>query len=348
MGVFIIAEAGVNHNGDRGLALALIDAAAKAGVDAVKFQTFSAEKVIGERAAKAAYQQAATGEGSQFEMLKQLELSGEDFAALVDHCETAGIEFMSTPFDHEAVDFLVSQKVKRLKIPSGEITNLPFLAHVAAKALPMILSTGMATLEEVKEAVAVIANTRKARDVPGTLADNLTLLHCTSNYPADPKDVNLLAMRTLQEETGLPVGYSDHTRGISVCGAAAALGATVLEKHFTLDRSMEGPDHGASLEPAELASMVTQVREIEQSLGSPEKAPTESEMEMRVLARRSVAANKDLVPGDILTTEHLAVLRPATGIHPRELADLPGRVVKNAVAKGEPIRWNDIVPVAKQ
>ena len=346
MGVFIIAEAGVNHNGDRSLALALIDAAVKAGANAVKFQTFSAEKVIGERASKAAYQQAATGDGSQFEMLKQLELSGDDFAALVDHCKAAGIEFMSTPFDHEAVDFLVSQNVQRLKIPSGEITNLPFLAHLAAKALPMILSTGMATLEEVKEAVAVIADTRNACNVPGNLAENLTLLHCTSNYPADPKDINLFAMQTLQEETGLPVGYSDHTQGIAVCGAAVALGATVLEKHFTLDRSMEGPDHGASLEPVELASMINQVREIEQALGSAEKAPAESEMEMRMLARRSVAANKDLVPGDILAMEHLAILRPATGIHPRELANLPGRVIKNTVSKGEPIRWDDIVPVA--
>lgn len=347
MSTFIIAEAGVNHNGSRDLALRLIDAAAHSGADAIKFQTFSAEKVVGPQASKAVYQQEATGAGSQYEMLKQLELGEDDYNELTIHCERSGIEFMSTPFDCDAVDFLLGHKVKRLKIPSGEITNHPFLAYLASKDVPIIMSTGMASLDEVREAINVISGTRESLDFQTPLQDCLTILHCTSNYPAELADVNLLAMKTLERETKLPVGYSDHTLGIAVCSAAVALGASVIEKHFTLDRTMQGPDHNTSLEPDELEKMIKQVRDIEQALGSPEKAPTQSETEMRVLARRSVAAARDLAPGDMLTKEHLVLLRPATGIPPCNLSGLPGRIVKNAVKTGEPLQWSDLAPVAE-
>ena len=342
MRTFIIAEAGVNHNGQPDLAFALIDAAVRAGVDAVKFQTFSAEKIVGKKAGKAAYQEAATGPGSQYEMLKRLELSDDVHRELMAYCKKEGVEFMSTPFDAEAADFLINEGMECFKIPSGEITNHPFLRHLASKNLPMIISTGMSTLEEVNAAIAVIAQTRASLKFDQPLTQMLTVLHCTSNYPTKMSDVNLRAMQTLADATGMPIGYSDHTQGISVCSAAVALGARVLEKHFTLDRSMEGPDHKASLEPGELTELVKQVRDIEQALGSAKKTPTDSEMEMRVLARRSVAATVNLSPGDVLTEVHLSILRPATGIEPQYYDELLGRIVGRAVLAGAALQWDDL------
>lgn len=339
MSTFIIAEAGVNHNGQDELAYALVDAAVAAGADAIKFQTFSADKVVQKTAAKARYQQDATGGGSQYEMLKKLEMSLDLHRGLIAHCAEKGIEFMSTPFDTGSAGFLMELGMMRLKIPSGEITNHVFLRHLSALGAPMILSTGMATTDEITEAVAVLRD-HWAGDVPFEQA--LTILHCTSNYPTAPENVNLRAMKSIGDLTGMPIGYSDHTLGIAVCPAAVALGATVLEKHFTLDRTMEGPDHKASLEPIELKAMIDQVRVIEAALGSDQKGPTESEQEMRVLARRSIAAARDLAPGTVLQASDFVMLRPATGILPRAHDSLIGRTLVNAVAQGEALQWADI------
>jgi N-acetylneuraminate synthase len=339
MSTFIIAEAGVNHNGRDDLAYALVDAAVAAGADAIKFQTFSAAKVVQKSAAKAAYQKDVTGEGSQFEMLSKLEMSHDLHRGLMAYCEDKGIEFMSTPFDTDSADFLKAEGMKRIKIPSGEITNVVFLRHLAGLGLPMIVSTGMATLDEIHEAVATL---RAHWPGPGPADEALCVLHCTSNYPTAPENVNLRAMATIAGATCLPVGYSDHTLGIAVCTAAVAMGARVLEKHFTLDRTMEGPDHKASLEPDELAAMIAQVRVVEAALGSAEKAPTESEQEMRILARRSIAAARDLAPGTVLTDADLVLLRPATGIAPRDYDSVIGRRVTRPVAGGDTLTWDDL------
>ncbi|SEJ73427.1 N-acetylneuraminate synthase [Pseudooceanicola nitratireducens] len=339
MSTFVIAEAGVNHNGEDALAYQLVEEAAKAGADAIKFQTFSAAKVARPSAPKADYQTTTTGEGNQFDMLKKLEISPELHLGLMDRCRALGIEFMSTPFDPESADFLVQHGMGRLKIPSGEITNHVFLRHLAGLGVPMILSTGMATLDEVQEAVAVLrANWAGAEDFDKVL----TILHCTSNYPAADHDVNLRAMNTIGAATGMPVGYSDHTLGIAVSPAAVALGAVVIEKHFTLDRGMEGPDHRASLEPGELAAMIAQIRSVEAALGRAEKAPTESEIQMRTVARRSIALARALPAGTVLSADHLVLLRPATGIAPRHFDSLLGRTLARDVADGDALTWDDI------
>lgn len=339
MHTFVIAEAGVNHNGQDALAYDLVEAAVAAGADAIKFQTFKADKVTRKSAPKADYQKASTGEGSQYEMLQKLEMSPELHLGLMERCQARGIEFMSTPFDAEAADFLVDHGMRHLKIPSGEITNHVFLRHLAGLGVPMILSTGMATLTEVEEAVAVL---RAHWSGEAALEEALTILHCTSNYPADEADVNLRAMATLGQATGMPVGYSDHTLGIAVSPAAVALGARVIEKHFTLDRTMEGPDHGASLEPGELAAMIAQIRSIERALGRSEKAPTASEEQMRVIARRSVAAARPLVAGATLGAGDMVLLRPASGILPKHHDALIGRRLAQDVAEGETLQWDDI------
>ncbi|MDM7980541.1 MAG: N-acetylneuraminate synthase [Rhizobium sp.] len=342
MTTFVIAEAGVNHNGSLDLARALVDAAADAGANAIKFQTFTAEKVVQKTAAKAQYQRESTGSGTQFDMLKKLELSDDMHDDLIAYCAKRGIEFMSTPFDLEAADFLASRGLARLKVPSGELTNHRFLAHLASKGLPLILSTGMGNLAEVEEAIEAVRAGRIAaghRDLP---ENYLTVLHCTSNYPAKLEDVNLRAMRTMADKTGLPIGYSDHTLGIAVCAAAVALGATVIEKHFTLDRTMEGPDHKASLEPSELTAMIAQIRAIEKALGSAVKAPTASELEMLKLARRSVVAAKALKTGDIIAADALDTLRPAGGIEPKHFNSLIGRIVARDVPEGAALQWDDI------
>lgn len=342
MKTFIIAEAGVNHNGDEEMALALVDAAAEAGADAVKFQTFSAEKLTRRGAATAAYQQRQTGATDQFSMLKALELSQDTHVTLFQRCLDRGIEFMSTPFDEEAADFLLDLGVSRFKIPSGEITNEPFLAHIAALGRPLILSTGMADLAEIVRAVTVIRQARSGARLGELGIGDLTILHCTSNYPADERDVNLRAMSTIASETGLPVGYSDHTLGLAVATAAVALGARVIEKHFTLDPALPGPDHRASLTVTELAAMVRSIRAVEAALGSAEKRPTEAELPVRALVRRSVTTVRPIAAGAVVTADDIAILRPGDGIAPGDRALVIGRATRHALAEGTTLQWSDL------
>jgi N,N'-diacetyllegionaminate synthase len=341
MKTFIIAEAGVNHNGDEKMALALVEAAAKSGADAVKFQTFSADKLTRKGAEKAEYQKKTTGEGDQHSMLKALEMSEQLHTRLFVHCAKLGIEFMSTAFDEEALDFLIALGVKRIKVPSGEITNLPLLRHMAGKGLPLIVSTGMAGLNEVVAAVDTIRETRKVRGFAEPLAEMVTILHCTSNYPTDVADVNLRAMTTMARVTGLPVGYSDHTLGLAVSTAAVALGATVIEKHFTLDSKLPGPDHKASLEPHQLTALVRQIRDVEAALGSDIKAPTASELPVRDLVRRSVTAARPLAAGGTVGREDITLLRPGSGIPPADFDKVIGRKMARSISAGETLSWSD-------
>lgn len=323
---FVIAEAGVNHNGDLGLAMKLIDAAVASGADAVKFQTFCAEKVAALSAAKAEYQMAATGaEESQLAMIKKLELPHASFHKLKLYCEESGIIFLSTPFDEESADFLDSIGVIGFKTSSGELTNLDFLQHVARKQKPMIVSTGMAELTEVRAAVDAIRAETSAE---------LVLLHCISNYPANPASVNLRAMQTLKQEFGCAVGFSDHTMGIEIALAASSLGARVIEKHITLDRKMAGPDHSASLEPQEFAAMVHGIRKIECALGDGIKHPAAEELPVMQVARRSLVASRDIPAGTTLAAEHIAVLRPGTGMAPAMRKSLIGRNTRRDVRAG--------------
>lgn len=342
MSTFIIAEAGVNHNGSTDLALELVDTAARCGADAVKFQTFSADKLVRRGAAKAEYQARETGGGDQHSMLKSLEMSEATHTAVVQRCKERGVEFMSTGFDEEAVDFLLTLGIRRIKVPSGEITNLPFLSHMARQGLPLIISTGMATLDEICEAVEVVRNTRALAGRTEPLESVVTILHCTSNYPAALQDVNLRAMQTISAATGLPVGYSDHTAGTTVSVAAVALGATVIEKHFTLDRSLPGPDHKASLEPQELLDMVRRIREVEQALGSSVKAPNAAELPVRALVRRSVTVVRTLKAGEVISAADLALMRPGDGIAPKHLTELTGRRAAHPLEAGTTLQWSDL------
>ena len=331
---FIIAEAGVNHNGDVGLAERLVDAAIETGADAVKFQTFTAERLVTPKAPKADYQAAVTDAAeSQVAMLRKLELSREAHVRLFEYARRRGITFLSTPFDEQSADLLDDLGVPLFKIASGEITNLLLLEHVARKRKPMVVSTGMSTLDEVGEAVRVI---HKA----GCPA--LALLHCTSNYPADPAESNLNAMITMRQAFDLPVGYSDHTPGIEVAVAAVALGASVLEKHLTLSREMPGPDHRASLEPGDFAAMVRAVRSVETALGDGIKRPMESERNTRAIARRSLVAATDLPAGTVLQAHHLAAKRPGLGLPPGELARLVGRRLTKSLQADDMINWSDV------
>lgn len=341
--VLVIAEVGVNHNGSEDLALQLVDIAARCGADAVKFQTFKADKLVRRGVAKAAYQQAATGDGDQYSMLASLEMSEALHYRLIDRCAEQGIEFMSTPFDEEAADFLVGLGMRRIKIPSGEITNHPFLRFLAQKDCPLILSTGMATLEEIHEAVDVIRKERIRCGLSAPLESMLTVLHCTSNYPAAMSDVNLRAMGTIAMSVKVPVGYSDHTLGLAVSTAAVALGAVVIEKHFTLDSSLPGPDHKASLTPMELAALIAQIRDVERALGSHEKSPNNSELPVRELVRRSVTSAFDLHAGVPVSDVDLCLLRPGTGIPPRELEAVFGRVPVRDIPAGSTLKWSDFV-----
>lgn len=323
---FIVAEAGVNHNGSLEMARRLVDVAVRAGVNAVKFQTFKAERLVTGDAPKAKYQMETTGAvESQYEMLRRLELSSETHRNLMAYCQQQGLLFMSTPFDEESADFLAGLGMVVFKIPSGEITNLPFLAHVARKGKPMIVSTGMANLGEVEAAVKTIENAGN---------QDLVLLHCVSYYPADPADVNLYAMRTMATAFGVPVGYSDHTLGIEVALAAVALGACVIEKHFTLDRSLPGPDHRASLEPDELAALVQGIRTVEAALGHGRKEPAISEMDTAAVARKSLVAARDIPAGTALSEELIAVKRPGTGLPPAMRPYLVGRAVRVSIPAG--------------
>jgi len=330
---FIIAEAGVNHNGDIRLAYKLVDAAKEAGADAVKFQTFKAENVVSKIAEKAEYQKETTNsKESQYEMIKKLEFSFEDFVKIKDYCDKKGIIFLSTPFDYESVDFLKSL-VPLYKIGSGEITNLPFLEYIAKKGKPIILSTGMSTLGEVEEAVKTITNV--------TSSLPLILLHCVSSYPAKYEDVNLKAMLSLQEAFKLSVGYSDHTLGIEIAIAAVALGAKVIEKHFTLDRGLPGPDHKASLEPDELKKMVKAIRNVEKALGSGIKKAAQSELKVMKVARRSLVAARDIRAGEVVKESDILIKRPGTGILPKFKEIIIGMRLTRDVKKDNPFDWED-------
>ena len=315
MSVYIIAEAGVNHNGSFALACKLVDAAKEAGVDCIKFQTFKSENLVSRTAKKAEYQKKTTGDSSQQDMLKKLELSFDEFLNLKSYCEKVGICFLSTPFDFDSIEFLNSIDMPFWKIPSGEVTNLPYLLALAKTGKPVVMSTGMCTLQEIRDAIDVLqANGIK----------EIKLLHCNTEYPTPFEDVNLKAMQAMHDEFHLEVGYSDHTKGIEVPIAAVALGATIIEKHFTLDRNMEGPDHKASLEPQELAEMVCCIRNIEKALGSGDKMPSPSEKKNIAVARKSIVAKSKIKAGDTLTEENITVKRPGTGISPMKWFEVLG------------------------
>jgi len=323
---FIIAEAGVNHNGSVETARRLVDVAVKAGVDAVKFQTFKAERLATRDAPKAGYQMQATDiNESQFEMLRRLELSRETHLELFNYCRRIGVLFLSTPFDEESADLLEEIGVPAFKIPSGELTNLPFLIHVARKGKPMIVSTGMSSLDEVEAAVQAVEQAGNT---------NVVLLHCISAYPADPADVNLRAMHTMASAFNVPVGYSDHTLGIEVALAAVALGACVIEKHFTLDRSLPGPDHRASLEPHELSALVRGIRIVEKALGHARKEPSASEANTAAVARKSLVAKRDIRTGSTLTEAMITLKRPGTGLPAAMRSKVVGRKAKQDIPAG--------------
>lgn len=320
---FVIAEAGVNHNGDLALARQLIDAAVAAGADAIKFQTFRADRLVSSTAPKAEYQKAATDAAeSQHAMLRRLELNEAAHRALQQYAAQRGITFLSTPFDEASADLLAAMRVPAFKVSSGELTNLPFLAHLARHGLPIILSTGMATLDEVRAAAAAIG------DFP------LALLQCVSNYPAQPADTNLRAMQTMHAEFGVAVGYSDHTLGNEIAFAAVALGASIVEKHLTLDRTLPGPDHTASSEPAEFAALVRGIRNIESALGDGVKRPAVSEANVASVARRSLVAARDIAPGEVLGAAEIDALRPAGGLPPSAHSKLLGRRARAAIPAG--------------
>jgi N-acetylneuraminate synthase len=339
---FIIAEAGVNHNGSDEMALRLVEVAADSGADAVKFQTFSADRLVRRGAPKAEYQKQATDNGDQYDMLKALEMSEQLHRAIVRRCNELGIEFMSTAFDEQSLDMLIDLGIRRIKVPSGEITNLPFLRYMGRTGLPLIVSTGMATLQEVQNAVEVIGAARAGAGHTAPMADSVTILHCTSNYPALPRDVNLLAMRSLAEATKLPVGYSDHTLGVAISTAAVAMGAGIIEKHFTLDRSLPGPDHAASLDPQELKALVQAIRDVELGMGDGIKQPTASELQVRDLVRRSATAARDIAADAFLVDEDIALMRPGTGIAPADLGKLYGRQAARSIPAGETLSWSDL------
>jgi N-acetylneuraminate synthase len=351
---FIIAEAGVNHNGSLDRALALVDVAAAAGADAVKFQTFRAELLVTAAAPKADYQTRNTGaDGNQLAMLKALELSATDHEALVTACRSRGIEFMSTAFEADSARFLIDTlNVKRLKVASGEITNGPLLLQLARSHKPLILSTGMSTLAEVREALGVIAfgyvmppdappSPRAFRDAfksasgKAALNDKVTILHCTSEYPASPETINLTAMVTMARTFALPVGLSDHSEGIAVSVAAVGLGATVIEKHFTLDKALPGPDHTASLSPDELHALVAAVRTVEQARGAGAKEPSAAELKTRTVARKSLVALTTIAAGDAFTPANLGVKRPGGGVAPMAYWSYLGRTAARAYAADE-------------
>lgn len=332
---FVIAEAGVNHNGNLDLALELVDAAVRAGVDAVKFQTFRASKLVTQGAPKAEYQTRNSGNSeSQYEMLKRLELDEAAHDAILHRCAERGIQFLSTPFEEESADFLERMGVPAFKLPSGEVTNLPFLRHVARKGKPMILSTGMATLLEVDAAVSSIR---------GTGNTQLALLHCVSEYPADPAGVNLRAMATMMAAFGCPVGFSDHTAGVVVAIAAAALGACVIEKHFTMDRSLPGPDHKASIVPEELAEMVRGIRIAELALGGGGKVPGAGERATAAVVRKSLVAACDIPAGAVIKEEHIAVRRPGTGLPPSAFHQVVGQRARIDLPAGTIITLDALV-----
>lgn len=316
--VYIIAEAGVNHNGSLDNAKKLVLAAKNAGVDAVKFQTFNTDNLVTKTAVKAEYQVNNTGNNdSQYEMLKKLELSQQDYRELRELCDELDIEFMSTPFDIESIEQLENLNVNRFKLPSGEITNYPYLVRLAKTNKPIIMSSGMATVEDIEATITVL----KENGVK-----DLSLLHCTTEYPAPFQEVNLKAMEYLRNKFGLRIGYSDHTKGIEVPIAAVAMGAEIIEKHFTLDKNMEGPDHKASLEPNELLAMVKAIRNVELAIGDGEKKPSKSEIKNKTVARKSIVAKKRILQGEIFAEDNLTTKRPGTGISPMLWNEVIGQI----------------------
>ena len=335
--VLIIGEAGVNHNGNMENARRLIDVAVDAGVDIVKFQSFKAEKLSSRKAVKADYQKQTTdSEESQFDMLKKLELSESEHDLLLDYCRQKNIKFLSTPFDEDSIELLKSKGITIGKIPSGEVTNLPYL-QAMAKAFPqIILSTGMCDMQEIQDALKVLLDA-------GTKKENITVLHCNTEYPTPMQDVNLKAMNHIGKELEIEIGYSDHTLGIEVPIAAVALGATVIEKHFTLERNMEEPDHRASLEPAELKAMVSAIRNIEQAVsGSGIKEPSPSELKNKAIARKSIHLKSALPAGHVLTASDLIMKRPGTGISPMQISKVIGRTLKTAFPEDHLISLEDL------
>lgn len=353
MSALIIAEAGVNHNGSIDLALQLVDVAHASGANAVKFQTFQAARLVSRVAPKAEYQKRTTDAAeSQFEMIRKLELDETAHQRLIERCAEKGIEFISTPFDLESVELLAKLKVRRLKLPSGELTNGPLLWTAARTGLPTILSTGMAHLGEIEEALGALAlgylgvKPKSRHSLVETFAsaagqqmlrEKVTLLHCTTEYPAPAAEVNLRAMDTLGQAFGLPAGLSDHTEGIAVAIAAVARGAAVIEKHFTLDRNLPGPDHKASLEPGELKAMVAAIRSAEAALGSPIKGPADAERKNMSVARKSLVALKPIKRGEMFNGKNLGVKRPGTGISPMEYWDKLGQLAMRDYAPDDPI-----------
>lgn len=331
---YVIAEAGVNHNGNLDLAKELVDAAAAAGANAVKFQTFNADKIISAKAPKADYQRTNTGRGgSQLDMVRNLQLDEQAHYDLLAYCKQRNIQFLSSAFDEQSVDLLCEMGVPALKIGSGELTNNILLAHMAQKGAPLLLSTGMGTLDEVADALACIA---------GNGAPPVVLFHCVSNYPASPSHCNLNAMQTMRRAFGVPVGWSDHTLGQHVMLAAVAMGADIVEKHLTLDRDLPGPDHRASMEPDEFTDMVDMIRDVEMSLGNGEKCPAESEHNTIEVARRSLHAACNIMPGHLIAHSDLIAMRPGTGIAPNRLEDIVGRSVNREIAAGTIIEEKDI------
>lgn len=331
---FIVAEAGVNHNGDINLAKKLIDVAKEAGADAVKFQTFKAEEVVSKYAQKAEYQKETTDAmESQFEMIKKLELSQSDFAELFDRAQKKGIIFLSSPFDKRSVDLLDELGIPAFKVASGEITNFPLLKHIARKGKPIILSTGMSTLGEIEEAL---------KDIREGGAEEILLLHCVSSYPAKAEDMNLRAVVSLRDNFRLPVGLSDHTIGITVAIAAVALGAVALEKHFTLDKNLPGPDHKASLMPEELNQMIMVVRQVEKAMGNGIKSPTEEEEKIKRVVRRSIVARVEISKGTLITEEMLDIKRPGTGVEPKYMNKVIGAVARCRIEQDEPLTMNKL------
>ena len=317
--ITIIAEAGVNHNGSIDMAKKLIDTAAEAGADLVKFQSFHAKNLLTKTADKAEYQKKYSDDNeSHYKMIKKLELDRTAHQNLIEHCELRGIQFLSSAFDHESIDLLAELNIPLYKIPSGEITNLPYLRHIGSMGKPIIMSTGMATLDEVRNALNILLEA-------GAQKNNITILHCNTEYPTPMEDVNLKAMLTIRDELGVNVGYSDHTLGIEISIAAVALGATVIEKHFTLDRTLPGPDHASSLEPQELKSMVSAIRNIEKAMGNGVKTPSPSEKKNISHVRKSIVAKKSIKKGQQFTEYNLTVKRPGTGISSMEWDEVIGK-----------------------
>lgn len=336
--VLIIAEAGVNHNGDITIAKKLIDAAANAEVDYVKFQTFKAETIVSPTAKKATYQTKNVNDGSdsQFQMLKKLELSHEDHLILIEYCSQKNIKFFSTAFDVDGVHYLDTLGIDRFKIPSGEMTNFPYLRAVAQKNKPIILSTGMGALGEIEEALAVLLQ-------HGAEREDITILHCNTEYPTPMEDVNLMAMITIGQAFGVKIGYSDHTLGIEVPIAATALGATVIEKHFTLDRNLPGPDHKASLEPEELKAMVIAIRNIEKAIsGNGRKEPSPSEYKNKDIARKSIHLKRNIKAGELLTESDIIALRPGDGISAMQWNKVIGKIMIVDKLENEKLTWSDL------